>query len=268
MEINSERRDAILKLRNEGKSYGEICKALNCDKSLVAFYCGKRFDPQAQKEKENSRLEYEQIVCDAVSKATSINDACKLLGKRGTTTNYSFIKKIIAKYNLDTSHFSDSHAPKKNSNFKKYSFEEVYCENSLMQNTNSLRKRLFRDGLKEPKCECCGNSEWMGKEIPLQVHHINGNNRDNRLENLQILCPNCHAFTDTYCGKSKNKKPKKERADNAPEKDELIKAFKEFGNFVKVGEFFGVSDNAIRKWCKKRGIPHTAKELSVFLTNL
>lgn len=67
-----------------------------------------------------------------------------------------------------------------------------------------LLKRLIKEGKKERKCECCGNTKWMDQEIPLELHHINGDRTDNRLENLQVLCPNCHAFTDNYRGK-KNK---------------------------------------------------------------
>jgi hypothetical protein len=65
-----------------------------------------------------------------------------------------------------------------------------------------LRKRLVREGLKEPRCEICGRDEWMERPIPLQLDHVNGDRTDNRLENLRILCPNCHALTDTYCGKN------------------------------------------------------------------
>lgn len=55
------------------------------------------------------------------------------------------------------------------------------------------------------RCECCGNSEWLGQPIKLQVHHISGDKRDNRRENLQLLCLNCHAFTDNFCCKTKDK---------------------------------------------------------------
>lgn len=48
----------------------------------------------------------------------------------------------------------------------------------------------------------CGNTEWLDKHIPLELHHINGNHKDNRLSNLQLLCPNCHALTDNYRGKN------------------------------------------------------------------
>ena len=68
--------------------------------------------------------------------------------------------------------------------------------------SNKLRKKLLREGLKEPKCEHCGNSVWMGQPIPLELHHKNGDNTDNRLENLELRCPNCHYFTETY--KTKN----------------------------------------------------------------
>ena len=58
------------------------------------------------------------------------------------------------------------------------------------------------------KCEKCGLSKWNGIQIPLQLHHINGNRYDNRIENLQLLCPNCHAQTDNFAGKNILRKKK------------------------------------------------------------
>lgn len=57
--------------------------------------------------------------------------------------------------------------------------------------------------MKPYKCECCGNTEWNGLPIPLQLHHKDGNFRNNTLENLQLLCPNCHSLTDNYCRRNK-----------------------------------------------------------------
>ena len=67
------------------------------------------------------------------------------------------------------------------------------------------RKRLIEDGLKENKCECCGLSEWMGKPIPLELHHKDGNHWNNDLENLQILCANCHMQAHDYNNNNRKK---------------------------------------------------------------
>lgn len=64
-----------------------------------------------------------------------------------------------------------------------------------------LKLRLFDAGLKENRCERCGLSEWLGEPLTMALHHRNGRGKDNRLENLQILCPNCHAQTGNYGGK-------------------------------------------------------------------
>ncbi len=58
------------------------------------------------------------------------------------------------------------------------------------------------------RCLSCNNNEWLGKPINLQVDHIDGNNQNNKRENLRALCPNCHSYTDTYCGKNINKQRK------------------------------------------------------------
>lgn len=63
-----------------------------------------------------------------------------------------------------------------------------------------LKLKLIRDGIKQQQCEICGLSEWQGQVIPLELHHIDGNHFDNELENLQILCPNCHALQPNNSG--------------------------------------------------------------------
>lgn len=70
-------------------------------------------------------------------------------------------------------------------------------------NRTKLKARLLKEGIKEYKCEKCGLTEWLGQPISLQLHHINGIHNDNRLENLQLLCPNCHSQTDTFGWKGK-----------------------------------------------------------------
>ena len=80
----------------------------------------------------------------------------------------------------------------------------ILVEHSNYQ-SNKLRKRLLNEGYKEPICESCFNEYWLGNPIPLELDHINGDNSDNRLENLALLCPNCHALTPTYRGKNKGK---------------------------------------------------------------
>lgn len=71
-----------------------------------------------------------------------------------------------------------------------------------------LKARLIDAGLKDDRCEACGLTSWRGKPIGLQLHHRNGDGTDNRLENLQFLCPNCHSQTDTYGGRNGHRKPK------------------------------------------------------------
>ena len=82
-------------------------------------------------------------------------------------------------------------------------FETAYIlkKDSTYQ-SNKLRKRLLDEGIKEYQCEICKLSDWMGKLIPLELDHIDGNNSNNEITNLRLICPNCHAQTDTYRGKN------------------------------------------------------------------
>ncbi|HXD59343.1 MAG TPA: HNH endonuclease signature motif containing protein [Thermoleophilaceae bacterium] len=66
----------------------------------------------------------------------------------------------------------------------------------------SLKRRLLGAGLKTASCEVCGISEWRNQPLSLALHHVNGDGRDNRLENLQLLCPNCHSQTENFAGRN------------------------------------------------------------------
>jgi len=82
---------------------------------------------------------------------------------------------------------------------------EEYLAKSYDIQTNKIRNKLLKEGYKEHKCENCGLTEWQGQPIPLEVHHKDGNRHNNTLENFQLLCPNCHALTDSYRGKNSKK---------------------------------------------------------------
>lgn len=150
---------------------------------------------------KKSKEEYEQ----AAKNALSIAQMCRNLGIKPIGGNYRVVKKAIAEYNIDTSHFTGQGWNvglkfKPNSSLP---LKEILVEDSNYQ-SYKLKFKLFEQGVKEKRCECCGRTEWNGKEIPLELHHKNGNNRDNRIENIEILCPNCHAQTDNYRGRNKS----------------------------------------------------------------
>lgn len=80
-----------------------------------------------------------------------------------------------------------------------------YLENSEDIQTNKIRKKILEEGIKPHKCDCCGLETWLGNPIPLELHHKDGDRTHNELSNFELLCPNCHAFTDSYRGKNSKK---------------------------------------------------------------
>jgi hypothetical protein len=117
--------------------------------------------------------------------------------------NQSRLKRRIQGLHIDSSHFlgqgwrlSDRRPP-----IPAAPLEEVLVRGRLTQ-TSDLRRRLVQEGLKEARCEVCGLDTWNGDPIPLELDHVNGVRDDNRLANLRLICPNCHAQTPTYRGRN------------------------------------------------------------------
>jgi hypothetical protein len=148
------------------------------------------------------RWSKEQLI-NAVQTSRSHSQVLRKLGLAALGGNYAQLKKYLKECNLDTSHFRKQ-GWSKGLKIKPYyhkTISELLVENSET-NTVSVKRRLLKEGIFEYKCYKCSNISWNDQPIPLELEHINGIRTDNRLENLTLLCPNCHAQTSTYRGKN------------------------------------------------------------------
>lgn len=165
-----------------------------------------------------------------------------------------------------------------------------YINSDSVIKSHILKGKLIRDGIKKKECELCGVSTWRGVELPLELHHKDGNHYNNDLDNLAILCPNCHSIQEgnsganiksckekvelkyfccdcgavisrgaTRCKSCAAKEAQKNKT-NKPSREEL-KVLIRTVPFVQIGRMFGVSDNAVRKWCDSYGLPRKATDI-------
>ncbi len=140
---------------------------------------------------------------DAVSGNFSLRGVLTQLRVSPAGGNYEVLKKAISHYSLDTSHFTGQGWLKgKTCAYRLRPLKEILVSGKL-ENTYRLKNRLLTGGIKEAKCERCNLTDWMGEPIPLELHHIDGDRKNNELDNLKLLCPNCHAKTGNYRGKNK-----------------------------------------------------------------
>lgn len=143
----------------------------------------------------------------AAKKSRSIRQVLSGLNLKEAGGNYTQIKKYLQLYKIDTKHFKGKGWNKGLKGFlrPRISLDEILTTNSDFQ-SYKLKKRLFAAKLKLPQCEECGWAEKSNDgRIPLELDHINGDSRDNRLNNLRILCPNCHSLKPTHRGRNRKK---------------------------------------------------------------
>lgn len=217
---------------------------------------------------------------EAVATAHNMSHLCKLMNLNRSGGNYKRLRLKMESEGLDYSHFDSSKYENRPSSKggRRLKDSEIFKSNSGYS-TSNLHRRLIQGGYKDGACEMEGchlkTPMWNGQPIRFHVDHINGVNTDHRLENLRILCPNCHSQTSTYCvgGKNYTRSPvkkyfcdcggEKSRGANEcgecfkpalkidwPSKDVVLDMVEREG-YSKTGRDLGVSDNAVRKYLKR-----------------
>jgi transposase-like protein len=219
----------------------------------------------------------------AVASATSMSEVLRRFGLRPAGGNHRQLRRWLDAWQISTDHFAQGwHGPRA----ERTPLDKILVAGSTYHRGH-LKRRLYEEGLKERRCELCGQGEeWRGKRMALILDHINGVADDNRLENLQIVCPNCAATLDTHCGRQ-NRRPEVRRTCphcgkefvatdprrrycsrycgrrwdrhavprpgarrvERPPYEALLEEIAAT-NWSAVGRRYGVSDNAVRKWVR------------------
>lgn len=206
-----------------------------------------------------------------ISYSINYADALRKCGVSTNSNNYAPLKNRIKRLKISTSHFVRGYSKDR----IPIPLNNVLVENSSY-NRGQLKRRLIDNGMIKNKCSICdAPNEWMGKPLVMVLDHINGVNDDNRLENLRLVCPNCNSQLDTHAGRNvahihaSNKcvdcdkdvlrgstrckacdnvsRIGKRRKVERPSKSVLMSMLKS-DTYVNVGKFYGVTDNAVRKW--------------------
>jgi hypothetical protein len=228
----------------------------------------------------------EQEARDAIAASMSYAETLRRLELCATGGNWLTLRRWAAQWGISTEHFDRNASSAALRRASRRPLDEILVTNSPYSRS-SLKKRLWAEGLKPRACELCGQGEiWRGRPLGLILDHINGVRDDNRLENLQIVCPNCAATLDTHCGRKNRREVRRvcERCSatfrpNRPEQRYCSSAcgvrYERKGrpnpklrrvqrpphdvllheiaatSYLAVGRTYGVSDNAIRKWVRQ-----------------
>ncbi|MFJ6082966.1 HNH endonuclease signature motif containing protein [Streptomyces sp. NPDC092369] len=151
-----------------------------------------------------------EVLEPVVARSTSVNEVLRQLGLDPVGGHHTNISRRIKAYGLDTSHFTAvARTERQRYNQRRRTAEEILVEDTSTHATrvpSSRLKRAMREREVAERCALCGiEPVWWGEPLPLEVDHIDGDWRNNRIENLRLLCPNCHSTTDSYRGRGKKK---------------------------------------------------------------
>lgn len=141
----------------------------------------------------------------AVKNSTSLRQVIGKLGLIEAGGNYEQVKRYIKEYHLDSSHFRGMawNRGLRGIGKPQIPLDKILVLGSYFQSFK-LKKRLFAAGLKKQECEECGWAQYSERGyLPLELDHINGDRHDNRIENLRVLCPNCHSLKPTHRGRNR-----------------------------------------------------------------
>lgn len=215
-----------------------------------------------------------------IRESRTYKEALSKLGYHHSGGAYITLRKRIKRLNISVEHMTP--AARYGRPQRQIPNEEIFIKG--YRGGVKIRKRVLEDNLVPYICAICGQTHtWNGKELTLTLDHINGDHYDNRIENLRFLCPNCDSQQPTFG--AKNKKgygstyiPKKESVnfktkaknanvvkENKVSKELFLDSLKSFKNFTDMGRRFNVSDNAIRKWCRKWDLPTSTNSMKHFV---
>ena len=178
-----------------------------------------------------------------------------------------------------------------------YLTAEQYLYSGSVIKSHTLKLKLIKDGIKLKQCELCGVSEWRGIDLPLELHHIDGNHYNNEFSNLMILCPNCHSIQEGNSGRAVKSKEEiqvirnearktdvciicgktvtkggtycqdcyhiQSRVVDRPDREKLKELIRSTP-FLQIGKMYKVSDNAVRKWCDTYGLPRKSSDIKSY----
>ncbi|WP_030805901.1 HNH endonuclease signature motif containing protein [Streptomyces sp. NRRL S-337] len=152
-----------------------------------------------------------EVLEEAVAASTNMCEVLRRLGLEVVGGHHTHISRRIKSYGIDTSHFTSVvRTARMKGNQRRRAAVEILVESTsahVTRTPNARLKRAMHELGVEERCALCGiEPVWLGERLPLEVDHIDGNWRDNRIGNLRFLCPNCHSTTDSYRGRSKGRR--------------------------------------------------------------